>query len=248
MQDRTLDYLANWFLPAQELFDRAGLSAGAVELLWQARCLPGPIYARQPDGTIWSALAAYLGRVPDQPAAGSEHWYHAGSVWWLRRCALLARTGLDAPQIAAEFQAGFCTDFKSLLPGIEGAALAYPAAFEADGQSLTASVDEIALSEWTAWLAGAYGVCLKQFSARTCIEKEALAKLIAADAEPALPADQSRLLDRMTRLDSLTLPFAPIERTAGTPGRAIDRPLAALKLGRENPYRVGGGHGEVTPC
>lgn len=248
MQDRTLAYLANWFLPAQELFDRAGLSAGAVELLWQARCLPGPIYARQPDGTIWSALAAYLGRTADQPAAGSATWYHAGSVWWLRRCALLLRTGLDAPQIAAQFQAGFCADFKSLLPGIEGAALAYPAAFEADGRTLSAGVDAIAQSEWQAWLAGAYGVCLKQFSARTCIEKEALAKLIAADAEPTAPAGQLRLLDRMTRLDSLILPFAPFERTAGTPGRAIDTPLAALKLGHENPYRVRDGHGEATPC
>ena len=44
------------------------------------------------------------------------------------------------------------------------------------------------------------------------------------------------LFDLVERLESLLLPFAPWERGSCTPGKAIDRSLDALSLGREQPY------------
>ncbi len=80
--------------------------------------------------------------------------------------------------------------------------------------------------------------CLRRFSGESCVGKEALRARIRLhmDDVPGYRLDDNALFDLVERLESLVLPFAPWQRESGTPGRAIDAPLAMLGLGVELPY------------
>jgi hypothetical protein len=114
------------------------------------------------------------------------------------------------------------------------ARLAFAACFSGDAiDSDTART--AARDEWASWIQGGYGVCLRIFTAETCVAKESLgAWLKAAVAEPDY--DAAALLADVEILAGLLLPFAPWQRPTGTPGRTIDRLLREQCLGNDRPY------------
>ena len=88
---------------------------------------------------------------------------------------------------------------------------------------------------WASWIQGGYGVCLRVFTAESCVAKESLgAWLKAALAEADY--DAAALLADAETLAGLVLPFAPWQRASGTPGRTIDRLLRERRLGDDRPY------------
>jgi hypothetical protein len=114
------------------------------------------------------------------------------------------------------------------------ARLAFAACFSGDAVDPDAA-RAAAGREWASWIQGGYGVCLRIFTAETCIAKESLgAWLKAAIAEPDY--DATALLADAETLAGLLLPFAPWQRASGTPGRTIDRLLRERCLGNDRPY------------
>ena len=128
----------------------------------------------------------------------------------------------------------FADRFASALGHQRYARLAFATCFSGDAVDLGAA-RAAARDEWASWIQGGYGVCLRIFTAETCIAKESLAAwLKAALAEPDY--DAAALLAEAETLAGLLLPFAPWQRPSGTPGRTIDRLLRKQNLGDERPY------------
>ena len=232
-------YVERWFLSIDMVARAVGLTTSEALELTAAGCAPGPIYGFSQNTGWWSALAAYTGRAPSDPPAEARLWYSSGAVWWLRRAILNRRDGKSALEAATASGAFFKTGFEQHIAKTAFANFAYPDCFKA-GEIDMAAVEETSASEWDAWVRGAYGVCLRFFSAESCIRKEALAARIKAHMAAA-PGDEYRLdefslLSLSEELAALVLPFAPWERADGTPGRAIDAPLTLMKLGGEFPY------------
>ncbi len=229
-------YTTQYFVDFDALVRRTGVSQETVDGLIDAGAAPGTIYAQSEGGDWWSALGAYVGREETLPPDGAEHWYNPGSVWWLRRALLGMKRGQSASAAAAHNKAYFIDGFLPALENTEHASLAYPSCF--DGARLVvAKARETGDAEWAAWVQGAYGVCMRRFSAQGCVEKEALrARIVAALETEGQPLEDNVLFNMSERLEALVLPFAPWERPGGTPGKAIDAPLTRLGLGFEEPY------------
>ncbi len=236
VDEKMLRYMAQHFVAFEAIIRRSGADKSTVERLIAAGAAPGVIYARSEDGQWWGALGAFMGREAPTPIAG-RHWYSPAIVWWIRRALLKMADGRSPQQAARNNKERFLSEFVSLLRHIEDAALAYPTCFDGDGV-IDSQAHIIGEQEWQSWAQGAYAVCLRRFSARSCIEKEALRERIVAVCEdkPGLSLNDEDLLDKVEQLEALILPFAPWERPNGTPGKAIDAPLARLKLGMEEPY------------
>jgi len=108
--------------------------------------------------------------------------------------------------------------------------------------SLRSYADKIgtASEAWSAWICGAYGVCLKAFSASIVVNKLTRRlrawDLLDRGMNSRSQSDNETLLSDITQLSIILLPFSPFERETGTPGTVIDRGLKELQLGFENPF------------
>ena len=220
-------YLDRWFWPLEALAEAVGVATGRVEQLVAAGCAPGPIYAFGDEGW-WSALGA------DGPAPGGEHWYSPGAAWGLRQAELLTRDGRTPADAAMALRDRFAAAFVIALSHQRHARAAFAGCFSGeavDAEAATAAAQD----EWASWLQGGYGVCLRVFTAETCVAKESLgAWLKQKIAEP--DHDPAELLGDAEALAGLILPFAPWQRPVGTPGRTIDRLLEEQRLGSDRPY------------
>lgn len=220
-------YVDRWFWTLDALADAVGVVPERVRQLIAAGCAPGPIYALGRAGW-WSALGA------DGAAPDGEHWYSPGAAWGLRRAELMTRGGGDPTVAAAALRDRFAAAFVEALGHQRYARMAFATCFSGEAVDRDAAI-AVAHDEWSAWLQGGYGVCLRVFTAETCVAKEALgAWLKRALAEPG--HDRDALLADAEALSGLILPFAPWQRAAGTPGRTIDRLLAEQRLGNDRPY------------
>lgn len=221
-------YVERWFWTLDALADSVGATPDEVAALIAAGCAPGPIYVQVAEGGWWSALG---GTMPPPPG---EPWYAPGAAWGLRRAILSRRGGASPAQAAAANRARFVRAFVAEVGRVDGAERAFPRCF-ARGRVDEDAAAIVAAEEWESWIAGGYGVCLRVFTAATCIAKETLgAAMKAALAEG--DGDMADLLDQAEALAGLILPFAPWQRPVGTPGRTIDRLLDEQGLGRERPY------------
>ena len=122
--------------------------------------------------------------------------------------------------------------FASALTSVEAAALAFPQCFDPSGDLDALETRRAAAFEWAAWLDGGYGVCLRVFTAANCVARETLATLIKA-ALVRIEYDVDVLLVQTETLAGLILPFAPWQRSTGTPGRTIDHLLRTQQLGSD---------------
>ena len=227
-----LAYVQRWFL-APELFCRQlGAAPDLVERLVEAGAMPGAIYAEL-DGAWWSALGA------TEPPPPGELWYAPAALWWGRRAMLSLRQGLTIDEAAVRNRAHFIETFVQALAEELLAPVAFPDAFPGERLDADAAAGRAAI-EWESWIRGGYAVCLQRFSGESCVRKESLGKRIRLhmDQVPGFGLDEDSLFDLVERLESLVLPFAPWQRDAGTPGRAVDAPLAQLGLGVELPYEA----------
>ena len=232
-EDLNLRYVERHFWAIEELADAAGEAVPRIGELIAAGCAPKPVYGVR-DGHWSSALEEGF-----DPSAQDAVWHSRGSVWCLRRALAAGRAGASDVEAASLLRRTFAVGFAEALATVEGARLAFPRCFAADAVD-PAAASAAASREWDDWLDGGYGVCLRTFTARNCVAKEALAaSLKAALAEGAY--DQGRLLQDAEALADLMLPFAPWQRESGTPGRTIDRLLAEQRLGRERHYEEGRG-------
>ncbi len=238
-QARNLAYVHKHFLSFDDLVMQSGHSEEKVRSLLTAQAAPGVIYAFDEEKGWWSALGVLLGKQEESPPDKGKKWYTPACIWWLRRAFLHMRQG-EGPEKAAQSNARFfISDFARRLVQTPYAELAWPQCFKA-GSPVSRIISETAQSEWNYWVQGTYGVCLRHFSAQTCLEKETLAARIRLHFE-ASEGDDMRLSDLSLfglceRLATLLMPFAPWERAGGTPGKAIDRSLEYLKLGHDCPY------------
>jgi hypothetical protein len=231
-------YVESWFWNLTTLAQASGLSEQDALILMEAGCAPGVVYGRDPNGAWWSALAAARGDVQAKPPATGQYWYSPGATWWLRRALIQLRVGATPDQAAQHNRQAFTAEFTERLGSIEGAPLAYPAGFDADGHMVTDNLANLAASEWADWINGAYGVCLRDFSASTCIRKSSLAALLKVHFAGRLcePWSDERVVAAAQELSALLTPFAPWERASGTPGQTIDVALKRLNLGGDHPY------------
>ncbi|QAY76203.1 hypothetical protein ETR14_06410 [Sphingosinicella sp. BN140058] len=225
-----------WFLDRPG-FERHLPTGCAVDELIAAAAIPGAIYGRTADGRWWSALST---PAADRAAivAASVDLYHApAAIWWARRAILAARAqGGNAADAATTIRAHFHAGFTARVATDPLAPYAFPHCFPA-GRFDSGATDSAAAAEWNSWIDGSYGVCLRRFSAEACVRKEALRHRARAHLEgTGPPLSPQALFDVVEELEALLLPFAPEERPNGTPGRVIDRALAALALGGEHPY------------
>jgi hypothetical protein len=231
-------YVAKHFIDFETFVRRCGGSADQVEALLAAKAAPGVIYSQSQDGFWWSALAGYVGASDASPPAGGTDWYAPSAVWWVRRAILTSRAGMD-PQGAANLnQDTFIEQFFEALTSVAHAKLNYPICFENETLATNAA-RQVALKEWEGWVSGAYAVCLAAFSGESCVRKEVYAWRIRNhhdNSDASLLLSSTELFDLTEQLASLLMPFAPFERSSGTPGKAIDRTLAALNVGIEEPY------------
>jgi hypothetical protein len=220
-------YVERWFWTLDDLAEAVGVAPARVEQLIAAKCAPGPVYARGADGW-WGALGA------DGVAPAGEQWFSPGAAWGLRQAELATRGGSSPAEAAAMLRENFADRFVVALGHQRYARLAFAACFSGDAVDPDAA-RAAAGREWASWIQGGYGVCLRIFTAETCIAKESLgAWLKAAIAEPDY--DATALLADAETLAGLLLPFAPWQRASGTPGRTIDRLLREQRLGDDRPY------------
>jgi hypothetical protein len=220
-------YVERWFWTLDGLAEAVGAAPARVEQLIAARCAPGPIYAFGDNGW-WSALGA------EAAAPAGERWYSPGAAWGLRQAELAARGGMSPTDAAIMLRDRFAEVFVVALGHQRHARSAFAACFSGDAVDREAA-RAAAHDEWASWIQGGYGVCLRVFTAETCVAKESLgAWLKAAIGEPG--QDAADLLAEAEELAGLLLPFAPWQRPAGTPGRTIDRLLRDLRLGDDRPY------------
>lgn len=232
------DYVDRWFWTLTELATAAGTEEDRVLELIAGGCAPGPVYARSLEGDWWSALSGYLGEQPRHPPQGAEHWYTPAAIWGLRRAILALRGGHSVKEAAELNRDAFKLAFLTAIGTEPNVSAAYPASINADGGVNDTEARRIADQEWDAWLFGADAVCLRSFTAETCIRKERLgAEMRQRLDNPREDGDNRELLDMAEELGGLMLPFAPWERHRGTPGRTIDRLLHESALGQELPYR-----------
>lgn len=225
--DDTRRYVERWFWTPDDLAEAAGVTPARVAQLIAAKCAPGPIYAAGADGW-WSALGA-----EGDPPAG-EQWFSPGAAWGLRQAELATRGGRSPAAAAAMLRENFAERFTVALGHQRYARLAFAACFSGDAIDPEAA-RTAARNEWASWIQGGYGVCLRVFTAETCVAKESLgAWLKAAVVEPDY--DAAVLLADAEILAGLLLPFAPWQRPTGTPGRTIDRLLREQRLGDDRPY------------
>lgn len=227
VDDDARRYVERWFWTLDDLAEAVGVTPARAEQLIAARCAPGPIYARGAEGW-WSALGA------DGAAPAGEHWYSPGAAWGLRRAEMATRGGNSLAATAAMLRDSFADRFAVALGDQRYARLAFASCFSGDVIDPDAAWTA-AQGEWASWIQGGYGVCLRVFTAETCVAKESLgAWLKAAVAEPDY--DAAALLADAEALAGLLLPFAPWQRASGTPGRTIDRLLREQRLGDDRPY------------
>lgn len=221
-------YVERYFWSLQDLAAAAGASKQRVSELIKARCAPGPIYVSRGD-VWWSALDR---RTADMPEG--EAWFSPGSAWGLRRALLATREGARDADAAEMLKDSFVQEFLMALGVTKGAELAFPDCFVADGPDPSATAGK-ARSEWSDWLDGGYGVCLRVFTGRNCVAKEALGASIRRSLASAR-YDRQQLLMDAEALAGLMLPFAPWQRQSCTPGRTIDPLLTELNLGSARSY------------
>jgi hypothetical protein len=220
-------YVEHWFWTLDDLAEAVGVAPERVEQLIAAKCAPGPIYAFG-DGGWWSALGA-----EGAPPAG-EHWYSPGAAWGLRQAELAARGGTSPTEAAVMLRDRFAEAFVVALRHQRHVRSAFAACFSGEVVDPDAA-RAAAHDEWASWIQGGYGVCLRVFTAGTCVAKESLgAWFKAAIDQPGY--DAADLLAGAEELAGLLLPFAPWQRPVGTPGRTIDRLLRQLRLGDDRPY------------
>jgi hypothetical protein len=229
-----LAYVQRWFLPPELFCRQIGAAPDLVEKLIDAGAMPGPIYAEH-DGAWWSALGA------TEPPPPGGRCYAPAALWWGRRAMLSLKQGRSIDEAAARNRTHFIAAFVRALAEEPLALVAFPDAFP-DERLDAGAAARCAVPEWESWIRGGYAVCLRRFSGESCVRKESLGKRIRLhmDRVPGYHLDDDSLFDLVERLESLVLPFAPWQRDVGTPGRAIDGPLAQLGLGIELPYEAAG--------
>jgi hypothetical protein len=225
-------YVARWFWRLDTLAAASGASEDLISTLIETGCAPRPTYACAVQGEYWSALDASRGRGAARAPDDATCWYSRSSAWDLRRAILSLRKGLTPAEAAAANRAHFIAAFVDALEQVDGAREAYPGCWADSGIDREAAA-RTAEREWRAWLDGGFGVCLRVFSARTCIAKESLVTRIKRLLPTAEPGD---LLDDAQALSQLILPFAPWERPHCSPGLTIDPLLEKAGLGGEIPY------------
>lgn len=229
-------YVERWFIPFSALVRRSGGTPGQVRDLLQAGATAGVVYSEDHDGTWWSALGGFVGKMPPAPPANGVHWYAPASIYWLRRGLLFLREGLTPPQAAAANLETFKLQFSHALASEPLARFNYPDAFT--GQDIDpAGAQSAAAREWAAWISGAYAVCLSSFTGQSCVIKESVGRFLRTQSDNRDKCvSDLQMLDCVERLSAWLMPFAPSERSSGTPGIAIDRVITEMRLGCEEPY------------
>lgn len=243
MQDETFDRAARTYVEAHfatpdAMAAAAGCAPGRIAEMVAAGIAPGAVYARDPDRGWWSALAGWVDGGEGTPDDGAETWLSPWAAWAFRQARLAGRSGETLDQIARRTAEAFQNDFIVALAAVGPAPLAFPDCFDADGRVDPVSAGARAAVEWRSWLRGGYAVCLRVFTAETCVRKEAFGALLKRHAaDPDLwPMAADEATAACATLAGLMLPFAPWERPVGTPGKTIDTLLARHDLGREAPY------------
>lgn len=223
------DYLGDYFVTLPELAAMAGIEETTVEDLVAAGALPKPSYTLWLNGAYSSPIGGQHG---PSPQGSPVHFYSPAAIWWARRAAVLSK---NATQIAETFRSSFVSAFVGRLADEPFGIFSYPSAY-VDGIMDSKAAATAGEAEWSDWISGGYGVCLRYWDATHAITKTCQRGFIleltedgSADTLP--PEDIDKLLAAMQTLEAVMLPFAPYQRPNGTPGIWIDRLLARFNLG-----------------
>ena len=226
-------YVQRYFVDRATFIRRCGGSVEEVQQLLGTKAAPAVIYSQSTQGEWWSALGGYVGTLSQTPPEGGNDWYAPSAIWWVRRALLASRTGAGPENVET-----FIEQFMRALLDVPMARLNYASCF--DGEALNINgARQGARDEWAAWVSGAYAVCLSHFSGESCVRKEVNAWRIRNhfdNDDKTLALTPIELFELTEQLASVLMPFAPFERASGTPGKALDRTLAALNLGIDEPY------------
>ena len=230
-------YVRRTCVASAELAAAVGVPAARIEALAEAGVAPQPTY-RITGRAVVSAIGA-VGEIAEGETAAA--YYGPSVAPWLRRALVLAEGrggGLKDPLL--DWLAG---DLAAALEARaeEARAFGWNHVFCGAGCDPRAVRDEVA-GYWDGWMRGGWAVCLVRFDghhlATKEIERRRMARLTQEAGPRPGPETRLALLDAMARLDAVLLPFAPHERTGGTPGLFIDEPARRFALPWPSPART----------
>lgn len=218
------DYLSRHFLDEASFARACGLEIAALRGLIDAGLVPAASYVVE-DGHIASHV---FGRMPaaDAPAGA---WYPRGGEAWVRR-ALDARSEGD-PGDALKTR--FLAAYREAMRALHAQDGPIPGYVDADGGFDDDAFDRDADDVWTHFLAGTYGLCVRDATdeGRIALKETLQLRLAAATDRGArttfTPADAAPLRALIDRFLDAAMPFSPVEYE-----RSSRRRLAADILAR----------------
>lgn len=233
-----VEYVAKICTPAEKLAEATGLSQGEFDRLKEAGVVPAPTYTVTARRVV-SAVADLGEALADADSAGvteiGQGYFGPAVPVWLRRAAVMA-TGLEDGGLQARLQRWLADDMAAILEAraAEARDLGWSHVFT-DGRLDPAKLQTEAQVHWEDWMNGGWAICLRQFDGHHLVTKEVerarITRLTGGGERPDLsPDERLKLIDAMSRLDAVILPFAPHERPLGTPGRFIDAPARQYGL------------------
>ncbi|HEY2357659.1 MAG TPA: DUF6058 family natural product biosynthesis protein [Phenylobacterium sp.] len=223
------DYVRRHCIASALLPAAVGASPEAIARLAKAGVAPQPTYRVTP-----TAVVSAIGQIGEiAPGEGAEDYFGIAVGPWLRRALVLAEQG-EGSGLEAALLDWLAGDLVAALDARAEDALAWGWAHLTRGGRFDrgAAREEVA-SHWHGWMVGGWAVCLRRFDGHHLATKEIERRRIAhltAGGDALSANGRLALLDAMSRLDSVLLPFAPHERPTGTPGLFIDEPVRRFGL------------------
>ena len=210
-------YLEANYLRLEALAARAGVTPDRVVELVAAQCVPPHSHEVRGVVVFASTFGEYTAALPP------ERYYHPSLVDWVRKASALARSHTLA-DVARRMRKDFEQAFEAALDG-------RPAPWPR-------GVDHA----WAYLMDGTWGLCLKEISVASLLQKEfarqTIRRLVSPDPRHELSAaGRAALVEAIDAYDAVAADFAPHELGASSRCRevcaAIEKYGLAEELGRQ---------------
>lgn len=209
-------YLEAHYLRLEELAARAGVTPERVLELVAAQCVPPHSHEVRGVAVYASTFGDYTAAVPP------ERYYHPSQVAWVKKASALTRRH-SLTDVARRMRKDFEQAFEDAL---DGRAPPWPH-----------GVDHA----WAYLMDGTWGLCLKEISVASLLQKEfarqTIRRLVGPDPGHVLgPAARAALIEAIQAYDAVAADFGPHELGASSRcrevGAAIEKYGLAEELGR----------------
>ncbi len=190
-RDDVQRYLDANYLTLRELSARAGVTPERVLELVDAQCVPPHSHEVRGLAIFASTFGEYTAPVPP------ERYYHPSLAGWVKKASALARRHTLA-DVARRLRKDFEDTFEAALDG--------------RGPPWPRGVDYA----WAYLMDGTWGLCLKEISVASLLQKEfarqTIANIVSPDPHHALsPAARAALIEAIDAYNEVATDFGPHE-------------------------------------